>query len=175
METVRRVESDLKAAGIRFKVDERTEVTPGFKFNDWEMRGVPLRIEVGPKDVANGSVIIARRDLAGKEAKSAVALTGLGEEVNHKLEAIHSHLFEKAKKFRDERIFNPQTYAELQQVLENGWAYSYWCGDPACESKIKEDTKATTRCIPLDQQVSAGKCIVCGKPANEKVYFARAY
>jgi prolyl-tRNA synthetase len=173
MEFVENVNTSLK--GLRTKIDDRSELTPGFKFNDWEMRGVPLRIEVGPKDVANGSVIIARRDLAGKEAKSAVALTGLGEEVNHKLEAIHSHLFEKAKKFRDERIFNPQTYAELQQVLENGWAYSYWCGDPACESKIKEDTKATTRCIPLDQQVSAGKCIVCGKPANEKVYFARAY
>ena len=161
--------------GVRTKVDDRSELTPGYKFNDWEMRGVPLRIEVGPKDVANHSVMIARRDMTGKDAKSIHPLDHLDDVVKQKLVEIHDHLLDKARKFRDEHIFDPQSYDELQQVVENGWAYSYWCGDVACELKVKEDTKATTRCIPLDQQVSAGKCIVCGKPASEKVYFARAY
>ena len=161
--------------GVRTKVDDRSELTPGYKFNDWEMRGVPLRIEVGPKDVANHSVMIARRDMTGKDAKSIHPLDHLDDVVKQKLVEIHDHLLDKAHKFRDEHIFDPQSYDELQQVVENGWAYSYWCGDAACELKVKEDTKATTRCIPLDQQVSAGKCIVCGKPASEKVYFARAY
>jgi len=161
--------------GLRTKVDDRSELTPGFKFNDWEMRGVPVRIEVGPKDVINNSVMIVRRDLTGQEAKSAHSLAGLGEKVRFELDAIHNNLLEKARKFRDEHIYDPKNYTELQQVLENGWAYSYWCGDAKCELKVKEDTKATTRCIPLDQNCAPGKCIVCGKPANEKVYFARAY
>jgi prolyl-tRNA synthetase len=173
MEFVETVNSCLK--GVRTKVDDRSELTPGFKFNDWEMRGVPLRIEVGPKDVATNSVMIARRDMTGKEAKSVHPLDHLDDEVMRKLDEIHNHLLEKAHKFRDEHIFEPQSYEELQQVVENGWAYSYWCGDEKCELKVKEDTKATTRCIPLDQQITAGKCIVCGRPASEKVYFAKAY
>jgi len=173
MEFVETVNSCLK--GVRTKVDDRSELTPGFKFNDWEMRGVPLRIEVGPKDVATNSVMIARRDMTGKEAKSVHPLDHLDDEVMRKLDEIHNHLLEKARKFRDEHIFEPQSYEELQQVVENGWAYSYWCGDEKCELKVKEDTKATTRCIPLDQQITAGKCIVCGRPASEKVYFAKAY
>lgn len=161
--------------GLRTKVDDRSELTPGFKFNDWEMRGVPLRIEVGPKDVANQSVMISRRDLTGKDAKCSSPLDHLGNEVKQKLNEIHNHMLEKARKFRDEHIFDPRNYNELQQVMENGWAHSYWCGEEACELKVKEDTKATTRCIPLDQQVPMGKCIVCGKPASEKAYFAKAY
>jgi prolyl-tRNA synthetase len=170
---VEKVNTLLK--GVRTKIDDRSELTPGFKFNDWEMRGVPLRVEVGPKDVANNSVMIARRDMTGKEGKSILPLDHLEEEVKQKLDEIHNHLLEKARKFRDEHIFDPQSYQELQQVVENGWAYSYWCGDEECELKVKEDTKATTRCIPLEQQVSEGKCIVCGKPASEKVYFSKAY
>jgi prolyl-tRNA synthetase len=173
MASVEKVNAALK--GLRIKIDDRSEMTPGFKFNDWEMRGVPLRIEVGPKDVANSSVMIARRDMAGKDGKSSHSLTVLGEEVRQILDGIHLHLLEKARKFRDEHIYDPKTYAELQKVVEDGWAFSYWCGDAECETKVKEDTKATTRCIPLDQQSSPGKCIVCGKPAREKVYFARAY
>lgn len=168
-----KINNSLK--GVRTKIDDRSELTPGFKFNDWEMRGIPLRIEVGPKDVANNSVMIARRDMTGKDAKSVQPLDHLEDEVKRKLDEIHSHLLEKARRFRDDHIFEPQNYDELQQVIESGWAYSYWCGDEACELKVKEDTKATTRCIPLDQQVPAGKCIVCGKPASEKVYFAKAY
>jgi prolyl-tRNA synthetase len=173
MEAVNRVGQSLK--DFRVKIDERAELTPGFKFNDWELRGVPLRIEIGPKDVANVSVVVARRDLPGKEGKSIVLQAILAEEIKTKLDSIHAHLLEKAQQFRDAHIFNPQSYAELQKVVENGWAYSFWCGDPSCELKVKEDTKATTRCIPLNQEKGSGKCIVCGKPATEKAYFARAY
>jgi prolyl-tRNA synthetase len=175
METVRRVEAELKAAGIRVKVDDRTEVTPGFKFNDWEMRGVPARIEIGPKDIEKGTVALARRDRPGREGKSFVPQAGLAAAVADMLVDIQRSLLERATAFRDSHIFNPSDYEELKKVVQNGWAYSYWCESTECEAKIKEDTKATTRCIPLDQGVAPGKCIVCGKDAANKVYFARAY
>ena len=160
---------------FRIKVDDRTEVTPGFKFNDWEMRGVPLRIEVGPKDVEKGSVMVARRDIPGREGKQIIPQENLSGAIAELLTEIHTALFERAKTFRDSHIFDPKDYEELKQTVENGWAYSWWCGDPACETKVKEDTRATTRCIPLDQPGGKGKCIICGKEANEKVYFAKSY
>jgi prolyl-tRNA synthetase len=175
METVRRIEAELKVAGVRVKVDDRTEVTPGFKFNDWEMRGVPLRLEVGPKDVEKGTVALARRDKPGREGKSFVPQSGLAVEVTNLLADIQKSLLERATTFRDAHIFDPQDYEELKEVVQNGWAYSWWCESPACEAKIKEDTKATTRCIPLDQEVGHGKCIVCGEESTHKVYFAKAY
>jgi prolyl-tRNA synthetase len=175
METVRRIEAELKVAGVRVKVDDRTEVTPGFKFNDWEMRGVPLRLEVGPKDVEKGTVALARRDKPGREGKSFVPQSGLAVEVTNLLADIQISLLERATTFRDAHIFDPQDYEELKEVVQNGWAYSWWCESPACEAKIKEDTKATTRCIPLDQEVGHGKCIVCGEESTHKVYFAKAY
>ncbi len=175
MDVVRRVESELKATGVRVKVDDRTEVTPGFKFNDWEMRGVPLRIEIGPKDVEKGSVALARRDKPGREGKSFIPQAGLAASVVDLLVDIQKSLLERATAFRDSHIFEPKDYAELIEVVKNGWAYSYWCELTECEAKVKEDTKATTRCIPLDQDVAVGKCIVCGKEAKHKVYFARAY
>ena len=159
----------------RVKIDEREGFTPGFKFNDWEMRGVPLRIEIGPKDVEKESVMLARRDIPGREGKTSALLSELPSSVRLTLEKIHTNLFEKAEKFRDEHIFNPSDYSGLIKAVEDGWALAYWCGSADCEAKVKEDTKATTRCIPLDQQFSPGKCVVCGKPANDKVYFARAY
>ena len=175
METVHRVHSELKAAGIRVKVDDRTEVTPGFKFNDWEMRGVPLRIEIGPKDVEKGSVALARRDRPGREGKSFIPQAGLAAAVADLLTNIQKSLLERATVFRDSHIFDPKDYAELAQVVQNGWAYSWWCESAECEAKVKEDTKATTRCMPLDQEEGHGKCIVCGKDAKQKVYFAKAY
>jgi prolyl-tRNA synthetase len=174
-ETVQRIEAELKAAGIRVKVDERTEVTPGFKFNDWEMRGVPLRIEVGPKDVEKGTVALARRDKPGREGKSFVPQAGLATAVTDLLADIQKSLLARAKAFRDSHIFDPKDYAELTEVVQNGWALSYWCESAECEAKVKEDTKATTRCIPLGQEEGHGKCIVCGKDAKHKVYFAKAY
>ncbi len=175
MEAVHRVEAELKAAGVRVKVDDRTEVTPGFKFNDWEMRGVPIRIEIGPKDVEKGSVALARRDKPGKEGKSFVPQAGIAAAVKDLLTDIHASLLARATAFRDSHIFDPKDYEELKEVVQNGWAYSYWCESAECEAKVKEDTKATTRCLPLDQEEGRGECIVCGKEARRKVYFARAY
>ena len=174
-EAVNRVSAGLKAAGIRIKVDDRTEFTPGFKFNDWEMRGVPLRIEIGPKDVEKGTVALARRDKPGKEGKSFVPQAGLAEVVTLMLADIQRSMLDRATAFRDSHIFDPKDYEELKEVVQNGWALSYWCESAECEAKVKEDTKATTRCIPLDQEESHGKCIVCGEDAKHKVYFARAY
>jgi prolyl-tRNA synthetase len=175
MEVVNKVAGELKSAGIRIKVDDRTEVTPGFKFNDWEMRGVPLRIEIGPKDVEKGSVALARRDRPGREGKSFVPQTNLEGSVSEMLVDIQKSLLDRATEFRDSHIYEPKDYAELTEVVKNGWAYAYWCESPQCEARVKEDTRATTRCIPLDQEDSSGKCIVCGKEAKRKVYFARAY
>ncbi|HEY3343634.1 MAG TPA: proline--tRNA ligase [Anaerolineaceae bacterium] len=173
MPVVEQVRAQL--ARIRVKVDDRTEVTPGYKFNDWEMRGVPLRLEIGPKDVEKGSVALARRDIPGKAGKTFVSQEGLAGTVAQMLVDIQAGLLAKATKFRDEHIYDPKDYTELQEVVQHGWAFSWWCGSAACEARVKEDTKATTRCIPLDQPGGSGRCIVCGEPATDKVYFARAY
>ncbi|WP_322794089.1 proline--tRNA ligase [Bellilinea sp.] len=170
---IEQVEKQL--SGWRFKADLRTEVTPGFKFNDWELRGVPLRIEIGPKDVDNGVVTLARRHLPGKAGKSTLPLDQLSNQIGSVLEEIQAALLERATRFRDEHIFEPKNYDELKEVVQNGWAYSWWCGSAECEAKVKEDTKATTRCMPLDQPEGSGTCIVCGKASRRKVYFARAY
>ena len=160
---------------FRVKVDDRTEVTPGFKFNDWEMRGVPLRLEIGPKDVEKHSVMAARRDIPGKPGKSILSMENLAAQIGSLLDEVQAGLLAKATRFRDEHIFEPRDYGHLKEVVQNGWAYAWWCGSADCEAKIKEETKATTRCIPLDQEGGKGKCIYCGQPADEKVYFARAY
>jgi prolyl-tRNA synthetase len=173
MPVVERLRGELEA--FRLKVDNREEVTPGFKFNEWELRGVPLRIEVGPKDVEKNSVMIARRDMPGKAGKTIIPQAGLAEQVGKLLEMVHQALLNKATAFRDSHIYDPNDYAELCEVVQNGWAYSWWCSNKECEAKIKEDTKATTRCIPLKQPDGKGACIVCGKPATERAYFARAY
>lgn len=176
MEVANRVFAELKAAGIRIKMDDRTEVTPGFKYNDWEMRGVPVRVEIGPKDVEKGSVALARRDVAGRAGKSFVPQAGLAATVSGLLSDIQASMLQRAIEFRDANIHEPKTYDELKEVVANGWAFSWWCGDKACEAKIKEDTKATARCIPLEGQPGGkGKCIVCGNEADKKVIFGRAY
>ena len=173
MPVVRKIAAEL--AGIRVKVDDRTEVNPGFKFNDWEMRGVPLRIEIGPKDVEKGSVALARRDKPGREGKSFVPQAGIAAQVTALLAEIQQALYDRAVAFRDAHIQEPADYEALKVMVQDGWAYAYWCGSRDCEAKIKEDTKATTRCIPMNQQVAPGKCIVCGQPASDKAYFAKAY
>lgn len=173
MESVERVRQEL--AGFRIKVDDRAEVTPGFKFNDWEMRGVPLRIEIGPKDVENNCVTLARRDLPGKAGKSLLSQQNLSQAVTQSLDDIHTALYDRALAFRQANTHDPVDYAALTEAVANGWAYSWWCENPECEARVKDDTKATTRCIPLDQPDGTGACIVCGKPARRKVIFARAY
>jgi len=175
MEVADRVFIELKAAGIRLKMDDRENVSSGFKFNDWEMRGVPVRVEIGPKDVEKGSVALARRDVPGRDGKSFVSQTNLAETVNGLLVDIQASLLKRATEFRDANIHEPKDYEELKKVLADGWAFSWWCESKECEAKVKEDTKATTRNIPFDQPEGEGKCIVCGEKASKKVYFAKAY
>lgn len=173
MPVVERIRSEL--AGIRVHVDNRMEVTPGFKFNDWEMRGVPLRIEIGPKDVAKGSVAFSRRDIPGRQGKSFVSQDHILEQTSQMLETIQSAMLQRALTFREQHTYNPQDYDELTKSVQIGWALSWWCGSAECEARVKEDTKATTRCIPLEQDGGTGHCIVCGQPSEKKVIFARAY
>jgi prolyl-tRNA synthetase len=175
MEVADRVFMELKAAGIRVKMDDRDNVSSGFKFNDWELRGVPVRVEIGPKDVEKGSVALARRDKPGREGKSFVSQSGLASSVSDLLTEIQGSLLKRATEYRDANIHDVTTYDELKEVVKDGWAFAYWCESRECETKVKEDTKATTRNIPLDQPEQEGICIVCGKPSKRKVYFARAY
>ncbi len=174
MADTERIRKELVDADVRIKVDDRDE-TPGFRYNDWEMRGVPLRIEVGPKDVANHSVALARRDKPGKEGKTFVSQDGLAATVTEMLKTIQQALYDRAKAFRDSNTRDPKTYEEFKAAVETGFAFSHWCGDRECEAQIKEETKATTRNIPFDQPTEVGVCIHCGKPAKEKAYFARSY
>jgi prolyl-tRNA synthetase len=175
MEVADRVFTELKAANIRVKMDDRDNVSSGFKFNDWEMRGVPVRVEIGPKDVEKGSVALARRDQPGKQGKSFVSQADLAATVNGLLAAIQDALLKRATEYRDANIHDVTTYDELKEVVKDGWAFAYWCESTECETKVKEDTKATTRNIPLNQPDQEGTCIVCGQPSKRKVYFARAY
>ena len=161
--------------GLRLEVDAREDVSPGFKFNEWELRGVPLRLEVGPRDVAQGVVTAARRDRPGREGKSTLPVEGLGAAVSALLEDIQRLLYERAVAFRDAHIYDPADYTEFKDAVQHGWALSWWCGDADCEMHIQEDTKATSRCIPLEQPGGVGRCIYCGREARQKVYFARAY
>jgi prolyl-tRNA synthetase len=173
MPVVERVKAEL--VDFRVHVDAREEVTPGFKFNDWELRGVPLRIEIGPKDVAEGNLAFARRDLPGRQGKTFVAEAGVVDQVREMLVDIQAALFERALAFREDNTWLPRDYKGLREAVREGWALAWWCGDPECEARVKEDTRATIRCIPFEQPGGTGKCVVCEGIATEKVYFARAY
>jgi prolyl-tRNA synthetase len=175
MDAARKIRAELVAAEIRVKLDERDGMSPGFKFNDWEMRGVPLRIELGPKDVAKGSVVLARRDRPGKEGKSFVPQAGLSGAVKTMLSEIQQALFDRALAFRKSNTAEPKDYGEFKTAVERGFALAHWCGSEDCEGKIKEETKATMRCIPLEQSGEPGKCIFCGQTSKEKAIFAKAY
>src|SRR5437899_9005901 len=183
METARRLKADLVKANIRVTLDEREGSSPGWKFNDWEMRGVPVRIELGPKDVAKQAAVLARRDRPGKEGKSSIALADAVNSVAKLLEEIQKSLHDRALAFRRANTKEPKDYKEFKLAVENGFAYSYWCGSADCEAKIKEETRATMRCIPLDQKLgqesahssASGSCVYCGQPARERAIFGRAY
>ena len=174
-EAAERIQAQL-AGRYRVKIDAREGMTPGWKFNEWELRGVPLRIEIGPRDVEKESVVFARRDIPGREGKSFVPMAGLTEAVGEILDEIQGNMLATATAFRDANIHEAKDYEALKEIVRSGWARAHWCGDDACEAKIKEDTKATSRCIPLDQQgEGSGACVVCGEPAEEWSYWARAY
>ncbi len=160
---------------IRFQVDWDDEHTPGWKFNEWEMRGVPLRLEVGPRDVKNNQVVLVRRDTRAKEV---VAIDAAHGRVVELLAQIQNDMLQKAREFMARRTWSVDTLERFSAALEKerGFLLAHWCGDADCEAKIKEETAATIRCIPLDAEVEEGRCIWCQKPTTGKrVVFGRAY
>jgi prolyl-tRNA synthetase len=173
LEVAAKVRDEL--AGLRVELDDRDQLTPGFKFNEWELRGVPLRIEIGPRDVENEQVVLARRDLPGREGKTPAPLDGLFAHVREMLDDVHTALYERAAAFQRENTHRAENYEQLAEAVATGFAVGRWCGSAACEERVKDDTKATTRCIPFEQPGGAGKCVVCGEDAPEEVVFARAY
>jgi prolyl-tRNA synthetase len=174
MEAANRIAADLRAKGIRVKIDTDDTKRPGFKFAEHELHGTPIRLGLGGRDLANGTIEIARRDTRTKETISS---ENLAETVENLLAEIQQNLFDTAKKFQQDNIRSVDTWDEFQSVLENqkGFISAHWDGTTETELKIKELTKATIRCIPLDNPQEDGVCILTGKPSKERVLFARAY
>lgn len=174
MEYSEGIKKELKERNIRIKLDDRDQYKPGWKFAQNEVEGTPIRIAVGPRDVANNKVEIARRDLLSKEF---ISRDDLGNVVSNLLDEIQSNLFERAKKLRDENTHYVDTYDEFKKVLneKGGFIYAHWDGTAETEAKIQEETKATIRCVPLKEDNEQGTCIVTGKPSKRRVLFARAY
>lgn len=175
MEAVERIKGELATAGIRFTVDDRDNLRPGFKFNEWEMRGVPLRVEIGPKDVANNTVGLARRDVPGREGKQFVTQDGLVGRIKALLDEIHDAMYAKALKFREDNTQQPTNYDEFKQVVKSQFARVWWAGSSDDEAAIQQETSATIRCFPLDQPGGSGTCFYTGKPADKVAIFARSY
>jgi prolyl-tRNA synthetase len=169
----------LNTAGIRVKLDTREGLTPGFKFNDWEMRGVPLRVEIGPRDLATNEAVVARRDVAGTAGKTRVALDQLAARASEVLEEIQKNLYQQARAAMEANTRRFVSYDDLQAQMAGegggGFADVFWCGNASCETKLREETRATCRAIPLNQSEPAGSCIVCGEASIERAFFAKAY
>ena len=174
MSAVERITAEWQGR-LRFKIDQRDNLTPGFKFNEWELKGVPLRVEVGPKDVEKGSVAVARRDIPGREGKRFLPQAGLTEQLEALLAEIQSTLFQRALAFREHHSAHVNSYTELQQQVEHGFAWAYWDGSNEDERRIQEETRATIRCIPLAQPAEPGRCVYTGRETGRLVVFARAY
>ena len=168
-----KISSDLRAKGVSVKYDDRDTQKPGWKFSEYEFKGVPVRIAIGPRDLENGTVEVARRDT---KEKSVMQITDLALKVEHLLEQIQSNLYNKALTFRETHTYKADTYEEFKKQLdEGGFVMAHWDGTTETELKIKEETKATIRCIPMDSKAEDGKCIYTGKPSSRRVIFARAY
>ena len=173
LEAVNRITAGWKGK-LRFKVDGRENLTPGFKYNEWEVKGIPLRVEVGPRDVEKGTVAVARRDVPGKAGKSFVPQEGLTDRLIALLDEMQQGLFDRALRFRDEHTYDVSSYDELKTAVEKGFARCYWAGSTDDEKRIQEELKATTRVLLLDE-FAPGRCILTGKETTRKVLFARSY
>jgi prolyl-tRNA synthetase len=173
-EKAREIEKMLKDAGFAVKLDDRDTHKPGWKFAEYELKGIPVRIALGPRDVENNTVELARRDTKTKEV---TGIDGLVPHVRALLQEMQQNIYRKALDFRDSNIRKADSYDHFRELLdqEGGFILAHWDGTPETEAKIKEETKATIRCIPLDQQEEKGKCIYSGKESNGRVIFARAY
>ena len=167
------IHSELKA---KYSVifDDREQFKPGYKFADWELQGIPVRIEIGPKDVEKNSVVLVRRDTMEKQF---VSRDGILDTVTSQLELMQKEMLEKARAFLEANTFDVDNYDELKERIatDGGFINSHWCGSPECETKVKNDTKATIRNIPFDRKEEKGSCIVCGKESDGRVIFAKAY
>ena len=180
VEKLEDIQTQLKAKGIRVRIDD-SDQSPGYKFNEWELKGVPVRIELGPGDLENNQAILKARD---EDEKVTVSLESVVEAIENEMETMQKRLFEKAKAFRDA---NSHTHIDtLEQLKEHikdceakdtipGWALAGWCGDDECEAKVKEETKFTSRNIPFNPPTTKHECINCGKEAKHTVWFGRAY
>jgi prolyl-tRNA synthetase len=165
---------ELKAKGISVKFDKRDTHRPGAKFAEYELKGVPLRVAIGSRDMQNGTVELARRDTKTKET---VNQEGLAQQIESLLEEIQNNIYKKAFDFRAENMVEVDTWDEFKRMLDEqpGFISAHWDGTSETEQKIKEETKATIRCIPLNNKQEEGKCILTGKPSTQRVLFARAY
>jgi len=168
------IAASLKAVGLKVKVDDRDTHKPGYKFAEWEQKGIPVRLALGPRDLAQNSIELARRDLKTKEV---VSMDGLETRIKEMLDEIQSSLYNKAKTFLNQRTYTVDSWDEFIDVLENkqGFAYAHWDGTGETETKIKEMTKATIRCIPLENEEESGSCILTGAPSTQRVLFAKSY
>lgn len=173
LEKAREILDELKAAGIRADIDE-TDKTPGWKFSEQEIKGIPLRIEIGPKDIEAGHAVVVRRDT---REKTIVEISNLAEEIPVIMEKMQDDMYNKAEKHLKAHTYEAKTYDEFKDIIVNkpGFVKAMWCGDEACELKIKEDTTATSRCIPFEQEEISDVCVCCGKPAKKLVYWGKAY
>jgi prolyl-tRNA synthetase len=170
----RELAARLRAAGMRVHVDDRDTHLPGFKYADWEMRGVPLRLEIGPKDIEKDQCVLVRRDT---HEKAFVPQAGLEADVRARLDAIQRDLLERARQFVADHTTRAGSWDEFKQVMadKRGFIVAGWCGNAACEARIKEETRATVRVIPIDGEARAGACVRCGEASARDVYFAQAY
>ena len=167
------IKKRLEARRMRVKFDDRDTQKPGFKFAEWELKGVPVRIAAGPRDVENNSVEIARRDTL---EKNTATVDNIEDYITSLLDEIQDNIFQKALNFRESRTVKVDTWEEFKEQIENSmFVYAHWDGTPETEQRIKEETKATIRCIPLDDDFEDGKCIYSGQPSKRRVIFARAY
>lgn len=168
------IKNDLLSINLEVEIDYRNNISPGVKFNEWEKKGVPLRVEIGPKDVEQKQVVLVRRDSGEKKF---VLMTELKKIASEQLVDIQNVLLIKAKNFRKNNSFIVDDYREVIKILkkDGGYVYSHWCGDETCEGKITSETKATIRCLPIDLETETGKCVVCAKKSEQRVIFAKSY
>ncbi len=182
MEAAASLKARLAAAGLGVVLDDRDTVSPGFKYNEWELKGVPVRLEIGPRDVEQGACIavprVPTRPLREGERrqKESLPLDGAAEHLQSLLNDLQKALFARALKFREEHTYRIDDYAQFQRDIEKGgFFWAHWCGSSACEDRVKEETKATIRCIPFDGETEPGKCLACGGASDRRVVWARAY
>lgn len=172
-EKVKDLTKALKALGISFKYDNRDHKKPGWKFSEYELKGVPVRLAIGARDMENNTVEVARRDTLTKET---VSFDGLDLYIKNLLDDIQANIYNKAFTYRTEKTISVDTYEEFKERIEEGvFIMAHWDGTPETEEKVKAETKATIRCIPLEGDKTPGKCMVTGNPSAQRVIFARAY